>query len=237
MEVNHGLSIDITNGHDNIFCRTRKSSRNGWSTQPHRSNDNNIEDNGNSGDNKSDGNNDDSSRKTTQIMTSTAEQENNNNKNDDEVFVPYQILNQPIYHLCVKEEWEAAKRENSAYFPPTFVQDGRKTHASMDASDKLIKTANHFYKSSTTEWICLELNPNIFLELGIHTMVEEPEPVGTTAAPKKESTGTGKKRIYYPHIYGGIATTVPTLVTNTYPMIRDVNDGTFLSIPGLVEES
>lgn len=146
-----------------------------------------------------------------------------------ESFTPYQLLDRPMYHLCVKDEWEAALDSGQAYFPPTFEQDHRKTHASMHA-DKLLNTANFFYKSSSpasTEWICIELDPKCMLEkLGVVTLVESPEPVGDQAA---ETTTT----IRYPHIYGGIATGTPGVVTKTFPMIRDPTEGTFLEIPGL----
>jgi uncharacterized protein (DUF952 family) len=129
-------------------------------------------------------------------------------------FTPYQLLDRPMYHLCVKDEWQAAVDAGKAYFPPTFDQDKRKTHASMHA-DKLVGTANLFYKSSSpasTEWICIELDPKCLLEtLGVVSLVESPEAVGDQAA---ETTST----IRYPHIYGGIATGVPGVVTNTFPM-------------------
>lgn len=144
----------------------------------------------------------------------------------------YQLLDRPMYHMCVKDEWHAAVESGTAYFPPTFEQDGRKTHASMHP-DKLLDTANHFYKTTSpasTEWICLELDPRYMLEtLGIVTLVESPEAVGDLSA---EATSSS---IRYPHIYGGIATTIPGVVTNTFAMTRDVNDGTFLAIPELCE--
>ena len=136
-----------------------------------------------------------------------------------------------MYHLCVKEDWETAVKSGRAYFPPTFDQDKRKTHASMHA-EKLLDTANFFYKSSSpasTEWICIELDPQCLLEtLGVVTLVESPEAVGDQAAP------TATETIRYPHIYGGIATSVAGVVTNTFPMTRDPDDGTFLTIPGLL---
>jgi len=144
-------------------------------------------------------------------------------------FTPYQLVDRPMYHLCVKDEWQAAVDSKKAYFPPTFEQDKRKTHASMH-SDKLVGTANFFYKASnpaSVEWVCIELDPKCLLErVGIVTLVESPEPVGDHAA---ETTTT----IRYPHIYGGIPTSVVGVVIKTYPMTRDPQDGTFLTIPGL----
>ena len=150
-------------------------------------------------------------------------------------FTPYQLMDRPMYHMCVKEQWDAAREAGQAYFPPTFQQDGRKTHASM-MPEKLLDTANHFYKSTSpasTEWICLELDAKYMYEtLGIVTLVESPLPVGDQPALTVAPT---ESPIRYPHIYGGIATSVPSLVTRIFPMIRDPNDGTFLSIPGLGE--
>lgn len=144
-------------------------------------------------------------------------------------FTPYQLLDRPMYHICVKQEWKAAVDSKRAYFPPTFEQDKRKTHASMHP-DKLLDTANHFYKASsppTVEWICIELDPKALLEtVGMVTLVESPEAVGDHAA---ETTTT----IRYPHIYGGIPTAVAGVVANTYAMTRDPDTGTFLAIPEL----
>jgi uncharacterized protein (DUF952 family) len=148
---------------------------------------------------------------------------------------PYQILDRPIYHLCVEKEWQAAvdaKPNSIAYFPPTFEQDGRKTHAAM-GTEGLVGLANLFYTSSPDKWICLELDPRKMLqELGVVTMVEAPMPVGDQAAVAPEDTASATM-IQYPHIYGGIATN-HNVVTRTFPMTR-APDGTFLAIPGLVE--
>jgi uncharacterized protein (DUF952 family) len=153
-----------------------------------------------------------STDRITTIMTTTS--------TDDK---PYQILDQPIYHLCEKPLWEEAK---DVYYPPTFEQDGNISHAGMHV-EKLLGSSNHFYKSSKAEWICLEINPNILLENGIQTMVESPTNVGPTSAERVT--------IRYPHIYGGISKTIPNLVTKVYPMIRSP-DGTFTEIPGVTDQ-
>lgn len=147
--------------------------------------------------------------KTTAIMTTTS-------TNDK----PYQILDQPIYHLCEKPLWDEVK---DVYYPPTFEQDCKITHAGMHV-EKLLGSANHFYKSSKAEWLCLEINPNILLENGIKTMVESPANVGATSAERVT--------IRFPHIYGGISKTTPNLVAKVCPMIRSP-DGTFSEIPNL----
>jgi uncharacterized protein (DUF952 family) len=136
---------------------------------------------------------------------------------------PYQILDQPIYHLCEKALWDEAK---DVYYPPTFEEDDKITHAGM-LVEKLLGSANHFYKSSQAEWICVEINPNILLENGIQTMVESPANVGATSAERVT--------IRFPHIYGGIFKTLPDVVIKVYPMIRSP-DGTFSEITGLTDQ-
>lgn len=136
---------------------------------------------------------------------------------------PYQILDQPIYHLCEKPLWDEAKE---VYYPPTFEEDGNITHAGMHV-EKLLGSANHFYKSSQAEWICVEINPNILLENGIQTMVESPANVGAASAERVT--------IRYPHIHGGIPKTILDLVTKVYPMIRS-SDGSFGEILGITDQ-
>ena len=134
----------------------------------------------------------------------------------------------PIYHICEKHVWEQALDAQQTYFPPTFEEDGRKTHAGMDPN-RLLDSANHFYKQSKcSDWICLQIDPMVlFQKAGLRTLLESPLAVGTTAAEK-----TSRK---FPHIYGGIPTTIPNLVTDIYPMTRAV-DGTFLFIQGLSDK-
>ena len=62
-----------------------------------------------------------------------------------------------IYHMCLKESWEGAKRDGRAYFPPTFEADGFFTHATAVPS-RLIETANHFYQESIGDWLCLRIS-------------------------------------------------------------------------------
>lgn len=128
-----------------------------------------------------------------------------------------------IFHMCEKSPWEAALAAGEAYFPPTFEKDGGFTHASTEANS-LITTANHFYRHSKDEWICIELSRSSLTKLGIVTRFEEAKPVGNTAAPEHT--------IMYPHIFGGIPANVPGIVTETFVMARD-SSGKFLSIEGL----
>lgn len=130
-----------------------------------------------------------------------------------------------IYHMCEKSPWEAALSAEEAYFPPTFEKDGGFTHASTEAKS-LIATANHFYQNSKDDWICVELSRSALKKLGIATRFEEAKPVGSTP------TADHAKSVIYPHIFGGIPASVPGIVKNQYPMLRDAS-GKFISIEGL----
>ncbi|KAL3774538.1 hypothetical protein ACHAWO_003989 [Cyclotella atomus] len=130
-----------------------------------------------------------------------------------------------IYHMCQKKAWEDCKSQRKAYFPPTFVADGKMTHATS-VPGRLISTANHFYTDSVGDWICLELNRGGLEQLGIVTVFEAAMPVGEKAADGKWED------FVFPHIYGGIPTHLEGIVTNIYEMVRS-NDGTFLSIKDL----
>lgn len=151
-----------------------------------------------------------------------------------------------IYHMCQKKSWEDCKSQCKAYFPPTFVADGKMTHATS-VPGRLISTANHFYTDSVGDWICLELNRGGLEQLGIVTVFEAAMPVGEKAADAKWED------FVFPHIYvsefaadfkievlirlmnfcfarqGGIPTHLEGIVTNIYEMVRS-SDGTFLSI-------
>jgi Protein of unknown function (DUF952) len=131
-----------------------------------------------------------------------------------------------IYHMCQKSVWDKTLVSRSAYFPPTFAQDGYFTHATADAA-RLVTTANHYYTSSTGDWICLELSIQALKLVGIVTRFEGAAPVGDTAT---DQTASGD--ILWPHIYGGIPAHLPGIVTRTFPMKRD-NSGTFVAIEGI----
>jgi uncharacterized protein (DUF952 family) len=130
-----------------------------------------------------------------------------------------------IYHMCLKSVWDEALASRSAYFPPTFEKDGFFTHATAEAA-RLISTANHYYTSSTGDWVCLELSIKALKRVGIVTRFEGAAPVGDTATDKTASD------IQWPHIYGGIPH-LPGIVTGTFPIKRDSN-GTFVAIEGIV---
>jgi len=99
-----------------------------------------------------------------------------------------------IYHMCQKEAWKECKSQSIAYFPPTFLADGKMTHATAEP-ERLITIANHFYTSSEGDWICLELNRGRLEQLGIITVFEEAMPVGEIASDSKWED------FVFPHIY------------------------------------
>lgn len=134
-----------------------------------------------------------------------------------------------LYHMCRTSSYERAVSANAAYFPPTFVQDGRFTHATAIPST-LIATANHFYVNTPLDddWICLELDREVLEKrVGIIAVFESAAPVGDIDTDKSCD-------LVVPHIYGGIPVHVDGVVTKVYKMNRSREDGTFLGIDGLV---
>ncbi len=135
---------------------------------------------------------------------------------------------QTIYHMCKKSLYDESVLKQIAYFPPTFIQDGRFTHASTVPAT-LLDTANHFYSTTSPaeeQWICLEIDREILeKKLGIVTVFECAKAVGDIHA------DDDWRGLVFPHIFGGIPAGV---VTNTYSMVRD-DDGVFLTIDGLVD--
>lgn len=121
-----------------------------------------------------------------------------------------------IFHICQKDLFLEAVNEGKPYFPPTFVTDGRFTRASQERSS-LVDTANHYYKDSDGVWICLELNAQKILALGIQIL------------PQCAPEGTQDKPINCLQIFGGIATTQVGLIISVNKMVR-LKDGYFHSI-------
>lgn len=126
-----------------------------------------------------------------------------------------------LYHMCQVSVWEEAKREGSAYFPPTFEQDGF-THATGVPS-RLITTANHFYQSIGGPWVCLRFSRTALKKLGIIVKYEQPMAVGAQSPDTEEWTTW-----VCPHVYGGIP---PQVVEAELPMVRD--GAVFKSIEGV----
>jgi len=140
------------------------------------------------------------------------------------------ITKDVLFHMCEKHRWEESITSQKAYYPPTFEVDGFFTHATA-VPERLIHTANHFYKQSDAEWICLQLSRSALTNIGIITKDEGGLPVGDTLVSDEIS---GNKWVC-PHIYGGI----PTLdslgvLTKTFPIARNKN-GEFLNIVGLTD--
>jgi uncharacterized protein (DUF952 family) len=143
-----------------------------------------------------------------------------NEVNDDKI----------LYHMCQKTLWETSVNMNTAYYPPTFVEDGCFTHATA-IPDRLLTTANHFYTSSQGEWICIELSQKSLYNVGIVTKYEAPMAVGTT----ETNNEWNEQEFKCPHIYGGIPAQIPGIFLKSYPMLRDEMTGQFLGIPGLTD--
>ena len=129
-----------------------------------------------------------------------------------------------LYHMCQKKLWDEAVSKNTAYYPPTFEQDGGFIHATAVPA-RLLATANHFYTETPGEWICLALSQSKLHQLGIVTRLEEPKAVGST------ETDNEWNEWRCPHIFGGIPM-VPGVLIDTFPMVRN-DQGTFLTIEGL----
>lgn len=133
-----------------------------------------------------------------------------------------------LYHMCQSSLYNESISSKMAYFPPTFVQDGRFTHATSIPAN-LISTANHFYTGTQGDWICLELDREVLeKKLGIVTLFESAKPVGDVDA------GDDWKDDVFPHIFGGIPVCVEGVVTKVFKMKRS-EDGSFLGIEGLVD--
>lgn len=130
-----------------------------------------------------------------------------------------------IYHMCSKASWDTAVNNNEAYFPPTFGADGF-IHATAVPS-KLMDVGNHFYRSTTAAWVCLELSRSVLeKKCGILTKFEEAMPVGET------KTNENWEAMLFPHIYGGIPTCVEGVVSSIFAIKRG-DDGSFLEIEGM----
>lgn len=136
----------------------------------------------------------------------------------------YKSLFPYVYHVALKDRWEAAKGSNQTYYPPTFEKDGNFTHATADPA-RLIEVLNHFYKTQPGEWLCLQMTVESLEAEGVKTVFESAAPVGAVPA-----IGGGDQ--LFPHILGGIP---PSAVSGTMPVVRNPDDGTFLDILGLTD--
>jgi hypothetical protein len=122
-----------------------------------------------------------------------------------------------IFHLCQKAIWDEAARSQQPYFPPTYMKDGKFTRATVYKTD-LVATANEYYRDTIGEWIVIEIDCKLLFSLGIPIMAQD--------APESKPN---KQPVKCLSVFGGISTTLPGLVKQTYKMKRD-NDGTFLKV-------
>jgi uncharacterized protein (DUF952 family) len=123
-----------------------------------------------------------------------------------------------LYHMCPRADWDAAAESGGAYWPRTFEAD-QLTHATGVPS-RLLSTANHYYKASAGDWICVAFGRAALRERGIFVRDEHATPVGGTA------TDPGMKDWVCPHVIGGIPVEVVTEISE----MRRGEGGEFLSI-------
>eukprot|EP00467_Chlorarachnion_reptans_P023844 CAMPEP_0114500224 /NCGR_PEP_ID=MMETSP0109-20121206/7846_1 /TAXON_ID=29199 /ORGANISM="Chlorarachnion reptans, Strain CCCM449" /LENGTH=320 /DNA_ID=CAMNT_0001677863 /DNA_START=65 /DNA_END=1027 /DNA_ORIENTATION=+ len=131
-----------------------------------------------------------------------------------------------LFHVAKKSLWETAKERGEIYYPPTFEQDGKFTHATADPS-KLIDVLNHFYKNVKEDFVCLRTSKSALEGAGIKVTFEATAPVGDI-----EAIDMGDQ--LFPHIIGGIPT--KEVVQEEMPVLR-APDGTFLKIEGIIKRS
>lgn len=135
-----------------------------------------------------------------------------------------------IYHMTEKTSWEQAVKDRGAYFPPTFHKDGKFTRASV-FKEGLIDVANHFYKATSPaecDWICLELNLKLLLDMGIVILPQPPDEIPSSAEDGKEEKQADAPVQCF-QVYAGITTIVPGVVMKVYTVKRG-GCGTFLSL-------
>lgn len=129
-----------------------------------------------------------------------------------------------LYHCAPRAQWEAAVAGKAPfYYPETFNQDGKFVHATADPA-VLLFVLNHFYKSSTGDWVCLRMSTASLLQHGIQTVFEPAAPVGNT--PTSSDISSSK---LFPHILGGIP---PEAVLEVTPVVRK-SDGKFVEVAGV----
>ena len=61
-----------------------------------------------------------------------------------------------LYHLADKAQWEECKASQTAYYPPTYDQDGF-IHLTAEPG-LLLDVANQFYKAAPGDWLVLQLD-------------------------------------------------------------------------------
>lgn len=127
-----------------------------------------------------------------------------------------------IYHLALVEDWQNSVSQQATYYPPTYDADGF-THGTSDAN-RLLDVANHFYQSSSGQWLCLEMTEQSLGDEGVKVKFEPAANVGKQDGNLSSNDAT--EPMLFPHIYGGIH---PRAISAIYPVIRDAS-GKFLDI-------
>lgn len=123
-----------------------------------------------------------------------------------------------IYHLSLGSDWTKTVKTDSIYYPPTYEQDGF-THGTANP-EKLLQVANHFYRASKGDWVCLAMTEAAINKTGVQVKFEPAANVGD-----QDGKLEGEAELF-PHLYGGIA---PAAVHGVYAVVRDETGG-FVSI-------
>ncbi|PNW81813.1 hypothetical protein CHLRE_06g261350v5 [Chlamydomonas reinhardtii] len=133
----------------------------------------------------------------------------------------------PLYHLVQESIWAKCKAEGTAYFPPTYDQDG---FIHLTAEPRfLLGVGNQFYKDVAGTFLLLVLD---YEKLSAKVIFEPAAPVGSKSSDGLSAGGEAKAKEelpLFPHLYGTIDFGA---VTAELPIERDAS-GAFLSIPGL----
>ena len=129
-----------------------------------------------------------------------------------------------IYHVVQKNLWDEAQAKGVDYFPPRYEIEGF-IHATHDANLLLgVLNWQHpvhgfIYKKIEGTFLCLAIDTAVLTS-----------PVKMEAA---KPTENNPNPVAFPHIFGPL--TPPSCVTRQMEVVRDAEDGTFLSIEGLCE--
>lgn len=124
-----------------------------------------------------------------------------------------------IYHLVPLARWRGHD-PSEPYYPPTYEADGF-IHATAER-ELLRHIANHFYRDSVGDWLCLEISLAKLEQAGIEVPFEAPAAVGETPANIPGINPTHR----FPHIYGGLQ---PEMIVAEHRVVRDA-DGRFIAI-------
>ena len=129
--------------------------------------------------------------------------------------------------MAQRELYKSVAASGEVYSCPKFEADGMFTHATA-VPTCLITIAKHFYTGTKGYWISLQLSLSALHRLGIVIKFEEPKHVGQTEVGETWNW-------FCPHIFGGIPTGVPGVVTSVYEIQRGAK-GKFISISGLTDD-